>query len=123
MLRKKSEKSKEDKKMPERMKAEEIESLVVELAKQGNSPAKIGQILKEKHGIHKISVLGKKITKILKQHKIQYPTDLDFVSKKIKSLENHYAKNKQDKKTEREIVKYLSLKRRLRNYTEKNIKI
>ncbi|MBI2628863.1 hypothetical protein HYW74_02175 [Candidatus Pacearchaeota archaeon] len=102
--------------MPERMKVEEIESLVVDLAKQGNHPAKIGQILKEKHGVHKISVLGKKITKILKEKKIPYTNDLDFVNKKIKNIESHYAKNKQDKKSEREVVRYLSLKRKLENY-------
>ncbi len=102
--------------MSERMKAEEIESLVVELAKQNNSPAKIGQILKEKHGVPKISILGKKITTILKENKIPYSNDLDFVNKKIKNIEAHYAKNKQDKKSEREIVRYLSLKGKLESH-------
>ncbi|MBS3092167.1 hypothetical protein J4466_01985 [Candidatus Pacearchaeota archaeon] len=123
MPRKKQEKGKLTSKeasvldMPERMKAEEIESLVVELAKQNNSPAKIGQILKEKHGVHKISVLGKKITRILSDHKVQYPNDSHFINKKIENIKSHYAKNKQDKKAEREIVRYLSLKKKLENYS------
>src|SRR3989344_1159352 len=80
-------------------------------------PAKIGQILKEKHGVHKISVLGKKITRILSDHKVQYPNDSHFINKKIENIKSHYAKNKQDKKAEREIVRYLSLKKKLENYS------
>ena len=121
MPRKKQENKEKNKegKIPERMKAEEIESLVVELAKQGNHPAKIGQILKEKHGVPKISVLGKKITAILKENKIPYQNDIAFVSKKIKNIESHHSKNKQDKKSEREVVRYLSLKKKLENYNLK----
>ena len=50
----KTEKTKEDKKTPERAKTEDVEAIVIDLAKQGNSPSKIGIILKEKYGIYKI---------------------------------------------------------------------
>src|SRR3989344_7147354 len=122
MPRKKQEKGKLTSKeasvldMPERMKAEEIESLVVELAKQGNHPAKIGQILKEKHNVPKIKLLGKSITKILKEKNIDYKPDSKIVGEKLKKIEDHYTKNRQDKKSEREIVRLVSLKKRLESY-------
>lgn len=116
---KKTKEPKEDKKMPERAKLEDIEAIVIDLAKKGESTSKIGIILKEKYGVEKMKLLGKKISKILKDNKIKYDNDLDFVNNKIKALETHYAKNHQDKRAEREIVKYISLKKRLGSYNLK----
>ena len=117
----KTEKSKEDKKMPERAKVEDIEALVTDLAKQGNHPAKIGRILREKHGVYKIKLLGKTITKILKDNNLTYNDDLAFVNKKINSIENHHIKNKQDKRAMREVVRFIGLKKKLEKYKSKSI--
>lgn len=106
----------EEKKMPERAKTEDVEAIVIDLAKKGNSPSKIGIILKEKYGIYNIKALGKKISKILKENKIAYEDDFSFVDKKIKKIQTHYEKNHQDKRAEREIVKYISLRKKLENY-------
>tara|TARA_Y100000310_G_C20572602_1_gene758809 strand:- start:778 stop:1119 length:342 start_codon:yes stop_codon:yes gene_type:complete len=108
-----------EKKVPERMKAEEIENIVVRLGKKGTSPAKIGLILKEKHNVSKIKHLGKKITHILKENNIEYENDLDMVNKKINRIESHYQENKQDKRAKREIVRYIGLRKKLQKYLEK----
>jgi len=115
MVEEKIEKTKKPK-SSEREQAENIESLVVELAKKGYSPAKIGDVLKEKYNIPKIKILGKKVTKILKENNIKYQNDLALVNKRIKKLEVHYSKNKQDKKAGREIVRLIGLKKRLEKY-------
>jgi ribosomal protein S15 len=107
-------------KEPERKKAENIEELVIEIAKKEKSPAKIGQILKEKHNIINTKALGKKISQILKENSIEYFDDLTIVNQKIKKLEEHFAKNKQDKRSKRELVKFIGLRRKLEKYNKKN---
>ncbi|MFA6022987.1 MAG: hypothetical protein WC781_02790 [Candidatus Pacearchaeota archaeon] len=116
MAKEEKEKTTEDKKMPERAKVEDIEAIVIDLAKKGTSPSKIGIILKEKYGVQKIKLLGKKISKILKENKISYEDDHVSIQNKIKSLEKHYEKNKQDKRAEREIVRYIGLRKKIEKY-------
>jgi small subunit ribosomal protein S13e len=104
-----------------RDKAENIEKIVVDLAKKGIPPAKIGLILRDKHNIPKIKHLGKKITQILKENKIEYETDLDTINKKISKIETHYQKNKQDKRSKREIVRFIGLRKKLERYKAKKL--
>ena len=70
-------KKKEEEKKPSwiKLKPKEVEDLVVDLAKKGESPAKIGLILRDKHGIPKTKVFGKKIKQILDQKGIEYKTE------------------------------------------------
>lgn len=110
------------KKTPERAKVEDIEKVVVDLGKKGVPPAKIGLVLKEKYGITKTKALGKKITQILKEHKIEYDDDLAIVNKKIANIEEHYSKNKQDKRSKRELVKFIGLRKKLQRYNKKKSK-
>ena len=100
----------------ERTQIENIEEIIVDLAKQGNHPAKIGLILKEKHGIHNLNALGKKVTKILKEKSIKFENDLDFVKKKMTKIGIHNSKNKQDKRSKRELVRYIGQKKVLEKY-------
>ena len=109
-------------KTTERAEKEDIEKVVVDLGKKGISPATIGLVLKEKHGIQKIKVLGKKITQILKENNISYEDDLDNVNKRIKILEEHSDKNKQDKKAKKDIVRFIGLKKKLQKYKERKNK-
>ncbi len=109
-------------KEPERTKAENIESLVIEIAKKEKSPAKIGLILKEKHNIPKTKTLGKKITQILKENNIEYQDDLKIVNEKIEKIKKHFDKNKQDKRSKRELVKFIGLRRKLEKYNKKRNK-
>jgi small subunit ribosomal protein S15 len=119
-MKKTKESKTEEKKIPERAKVEDVEAIVIDLAKKGNSPSKIGIVLKEKYGIYNIKALGKKISKILKENKIEHEDDLSFVGKKLKNIEKHYEKNHQDKRAEREIVRLISLRKKLEIQKIKN---
>ena len=103
-------------KVQERTAAENIDKIIIDLAKQGNSPAKIGMILKKEHNIPKAKLLGKKITKILKENNVEYEDDLALVNKRIIKIDAHSKKNKQDKRADREIVKFIGLRKKLEKY-------
>ena len=63
-----------------KIKASELENIVKELAQKGNSPAMIGIILRDKYGVPKAKLLGKKITKILRELKVNYNSEKEIVS-------------------------------------------
>ena len=48
-----------------KIKPSEVENIVIDLYKKGNTPAKIGLILRDQHGIPKAKLIGKKISKII----------------------------------------------------------
>ena len=103
----------------ERTKAEDIEKIVVDLAKKGSTPSQIGIVLRDKYNVPKIKLLGKKIAQILKENNVEYKTDLDTINKKIKKIETHYGKNRQDKRAEREIIRFIGLRKKLERYKAK----
>jgi len=79
--------------------SEEVEALVVKLAKEGHSPSRIGTILRDQHSIPLVKpITGKPITKILKEAELapSMPEDLGNLLKKADSLAAHYEKNKKD---------------------------
>ena len=78
---------------------EEVEALVIKLAKEGNSPSNIGTILRDIHSIPLTkSVTGKTITKILAEQQLApaLPEDLEKLIKKAERLITHYEKNRTD---------------------------
>ncbi|NWF87219.1 30S ribosomal protein S15 [Candidatus Bathyarchaeota archaeon] len=78
---------------------EEVEALVIKLAKEGNSPSRIGTILRDNYAIPLAKpITGKSITKILKgaDLALAIPEDLGALLKKAESLTVHYEKNKKD---------------------------
>ena len=90
-----------------KIKPEELSKLVLELHKEGNSPAKIGLILRDKHGIPKSKLIGKKITQILDENEKEYSSDKQVLEKKISDLESHIKKNKHDYSAKRSLTKTL----------------
>lgn len=88
-----------------KMKPAEMEKLVVELYKQGNTPAKIGIILRDQHGIPRAKLIGKKITQILNEANIQDNSEQERIQKKIKGLEAHSTKHKHDYTAKKSITK------------------
>jgi small subunit ribosomal protein S15 len=96
------------------LKPKEVEKMVVELAKQGESPAKIGLILRDKHGIPKVKLLGKKILKILKEAQVEIKSENEKIQKKMNALERHISKNKHDYTAKRALTKKLWLANKLK---------
>ncbi len=90
-------------------KPEEMGKLVLELHKQGNTPSKIGIILRDQHGIPRAKLLGKKITQILAESNIIDDSEQNRVKKKIKNLEQHQAKHKHDYSAKKSLTKNLWL--------------
>jgi len=77
---------------------EEVEALVIKLAKEGNSTSRIGTVLRDQYAIPLVKpITGKTITKILKEAQLapKIPEDLANLMK-AESLSAHYGKNKSD---------------------------
>jgi len=80
---------------------DEVKAIVQKLAKKGLTSEKIGLILKNQYGIPKVKLYGLKIKKIMDSFK--EPTLINL-EKKIQKLEEHYKKNKHDRKSERALT-------------------
>ena len=100
---------KEEKSSWIKIKRAELEKIIIELAKDGNTPANIGLILRDKYSIPKTKILGKKVTRVLKEANIRYKAEKDIVSKKVEKLKSHIEKNKYDQSAKRSLAKKLWL--------------
>jgi len=83
-----------------RYQPEEVENLVVKLAKEGNSPSKIGIILRDQHGVPLVKpIVGKSILEIMKENELapSIPEDLETLHRKATRLQAHLDKNGTDK--------------------------
>jgi small subunit ribosomal protein S15 len=77
----------------------EVESKVIELAKEGKQPAVIGLILRDSYGIPSVhEVTGKKIQQILADNNLsgKLPQDLQNLVQRSIALQEHLAANPRD---------------------------
>ena len=98
---------------------EEVEPLVVKLAKEENTPSKIGLVLRDQYGIPLVKpITGKTVGKILKEGGAApgLPEDLDNLIKKAKRLRRHLERNKNDFYEKRSLELVESKVRRLAKY-------
>jgi small subunit ribosomal protein S15 len=85
---------------------EEVEALVVKLAKEGNSPSRIGAILRDQYSVPLVRpITGKTVTDMLKEAELApaMPEDLGNLIKKAQSLGLHLEKNKKDLNNKRSL--------------------
>jgi len=78
---------------------EEVEALVIKLAKEGHPPSRIGTILRDQYAIPLVkSITGKTITQTLKETELAptIPEDLGNLLKKAARLVAHLEKNNKD---------------------------
>ena len=97
---------------------EEFEKRVLELAEQGYTSEKIGELVR-KEGMHS-KEYGKKISQILGS-KYSNP-DSKNIKEKLEKLEKHVTKNKNDKRARRDKEKISAKLRRLKKYLTKRAK-
>lgn len=100
-------------------KPEEIEAIIVKLAKKGKSTAKIGMILRDSYGVPDIrQILNKKIGKVLKEKELApaVPEALANLRKREAQAKAHLDKNKKDMVTKRGVQLLRSKIRRLEKY-------
>lgn len=98
----------------------EFEKRVVELAKEGLTSEKIGEKLRQE-GIHP-QEYSKKISQILKEKELYTSPDLKNVEEKLKKIQKHFEKNKQDKRAMREKDRVFSQRRKIRKYLKLPLK-
>ena len=108
------------------LKPKEVEMLVVKLAKEGNSPSRIGLVLRDSYGIPDVrSVLKKRVTEVLAAKKLlhELPDDLLGLIRKDLSLHKHAQTNKQDMSAKRGILLTESKINRLLKYYKRTGRI
>ena len=107
-------------------KPKEVEMLIVKLAKENNSPSKIGGILRDVYGIPDSTLITKKkITTILEEKKLlqDIPEDLLSLIRKSILIRKHLVENKQDMPAKRGLQLTEAKINRLVNYYKKTKKL
>ena len=102
-----------------RYKKNEIEKLVIKLAKEGNSSSMIGLILRDQFGVPSVEkITDKTISEIIKENNLypEFPEDLFNLLKQAVDLRNHLEKNKKDYTSKRGLELLESKIRRLVKY-------
>ena len=98
-----------------KVKPAELEKMIIEMAKSGETPSKIGIVLRDQHGVPRTKMFGKKIVQILNENNIQYKTDKSIVQARVERLKAHSAKHKHDSCSSRALTKNLWAISRLGN--------
>jgi len=85
---------------------EEVEAIVQKLAKEGNSPSVIGQILRDRYGIPLVApVTGRRLERLLPpDSRPKIPEDLENLVKKSTSVRRHLEKNRKDYPNKRDLA-------------------
>jgi small subunit ribosomal protein S15 len=99
-------KSEETKEKPLWMKLtdEDINAIVVKLAKQGLTSEKIGLQLRDTYGLPTTRVTGKKLGQILKENNLYEDSTQSNLEKKEKRVVAHLGKHKQDQRAKRSMI-------------------
>jgi len=101
------------------LKPREIESHVIELAKEGKSTSEIGMILRDQFAVPDVKIAtGKKIAGILEENKIQseIPEDLKNLISKALQIREHIDTHKKDVSNKRNLQNTESKIRRITKY-------
>ncbi len=100
-------------------KKEEIEALVVKLAKHGHNSAQVGTILRDSYGVPEVQKsTGKSITEIMADNKLLpgNPEDIQALLKRAIQAKKHLEKNKKDMHSKRGLQLIEAKIRRLAKY-------
>lgn len=98
---------------------EEVEALVIKLAREENPPSKIGLILRDQYGIPLVkTIVRKSISEIISESdlKIVIPEDLSNLVNKANGIARHLSHNKTDSLNVRSLEMVVSRIRRLAKY-------
>jgi small subunit ribosomal protein S15 len=99
--------------------AEEVENLVIKLARKGYSKSLIGIILRDSYGVPLVKVVtGKKISEILEKNDIKsvLPEDLVNLVKRALNIRKHLETNRKDIDTHKGLQRVESKIYRLTKY-------
>ena len=96
-----------------------ITKIILDLRKEGASSAKIGLVLRDRHGVPDVKLAtGKRIGTILRENKLatEIPEDLRDLMSKALNLRKHLSENKRDLHNKRQLNLVESKIRRLVKY-------
>ena len=108
------------------LKPREIESHIIDLAKEGKSTSEIGIILRDQFAVPNIKIAtGKKINRILEENKIKsdIPEDLKNLISRALQIREHLETHKKDISNKRNLQLTESKIRRLAKYYQSTQKI
>ncbi len=96
---------------------DEVESLILKLAKEDKTSAEIGTILRDQYGIPDIRYFGLRIAKIVaREYKKEVPEDLYNLIKKAVNLHRHMQEKRKDMEAKHGLQLVESTVRRLGKY-------
>lgn len=98
---------------------EEVEALVLKLAREGNSPSMIGMLMRDRYAVPLVkSLTGKNVKELLQagQQAGAVPEDLNSLLKKAGDLRRHLEKNRKDYVNKRSLAMLESKIHRLVKY-------
>ena len=99
--------------------AEEVESLVLKLSREGNSASAIGVLMRDRYSVPLVkSLTGKNVQEILRgsQQAGALPEDLGSLLRKAEDLRRHLEKNRKDHVNKRSLAMIESKIHRLVKY-------
>jgi small subunit ribosomal protein S15 len=105
---------------------DDVEKLILQLAKERHSSAQIGMILRDQYGIPDVKTLTKKrIAEIIKKHGAagDIPEDMMSLLKKAVHLRAHLGRNKKDRASKYGLEKLESRIRRFGKYYSRTGKL
>ncbi|MEK6928082.1 MAG: 30S ribosomal protein S15 [Nanoarchaeota archaeon] len=88
-----------------KIKPAELEKLVIELHKEGKTPAQIGMALRDNHGIPRAKLIGKRISHIITSHNLSPITEKIILEARMKKLNEHIKNKKHDLCAKRSLAK------------------
>jgi small subunit ribosomal protein S15 len=95
----------------------EVEKLIIKMAKEGRTSSQIGIILRDLYGVPDSRVFGLRVRRVIEaQTKKEVPEDLYNLMKKAVQLHKHMAENKKDSKAKHGLELLESKIRRLTKY-------
>ena len=96
---------------------DEVEKLIIKLAKEGKTGSQIGMMMRDQYGIPKAKKVGLKVGKILDKHeKKEVPEDMFSLLKQVVVVHRHMERHKYDAKAKHGLEKMESKVRRLVKY-------
>ncbi len=101
---------------------DELVHEAVRLARTGASPAQVGQILRDTHGVPSVRlVAGKRLRPLLREHGVtsELPEDLEALLKRVVHLQRHLEAHPKDLANKRGLSLLESRIRRLARYYRK----
>ncbi len=98
---------------------DEVEKLIMKLAKDGLPAAKIGLVLRDEHAVPNVRLAtGKSVMEIMKENDLtpNIPDDLTALMRKALNVDTHMTENPKDNATKRSLQLIESRIRRLVKY-------